>query len=51
MFNPEIKQAPTSQQIPFFTMPDRKISVQDVEHFLSSHYQGTPYDPFEVRCD
>ncbi|XIF20372.1 MAG: C69 family dipeptidase [Acetilactobacillus jinshanensis] len=46
MFNPEIKQRPTSQEIPFIHHTDRKISVQDVEHFLSSHYQRTPYDPF-----
>ena len=46
MFTPGVKQAPTSQNIPFIHHASRKLSVQDVERFLSSHYQGTPYDPF-----
>ena len=46
MFTPSVKQAPTSQRISFIQHADRKISVQDVERFLSSHYQGTQYDPF-----
>lgn len=46
MFNPEIKQSPFSQHLPFFRKPNHKLSVEDVEHFLASHYQRTPYDPF-----
>ena len=45
MFSPEIHQAPTSQHIAFVHHANRKLSVQDVERFLSSHYQNTPYDP------
>ncbi|QBP18356.1 C69 family dipeptidase [Acetilactobacillus jinshanensis] len=37
---------PTSQNIPFIMKPEHKMTVDDVEYFLSSHYQQTPYDPF-----
>ncbi|XIF20240.1 MAG: C69 family dipeptidase [Acetilactobacillus jinshanensis] len=45
MFNPEIHQDPQSQHLPFLMKSHRKLSVNDAEAFLSSHYQGTPYDP------
>ncbi|EKK20953.1 C69 family dipeptidase [Fructilactobacillus florum] len=44
-FNPEIIQEPTSQTLPFLRKSSRLLSVYDAQHFLSSHYQGTPYDP------
>ncbi|WP_220728601.1 C69 family dipeptidase [Apilactobacillus xinyiensis] len=46
LFSPEVKQAPTSRDIPFIQRANRKLSVEDVEYFLSSHYQETEYDPF-----
>lgn len=27
-------------------IPEKKITVEDVKYVLSSHYQGTPYDPY-----
>lgn len=27
-------------------MPEKKITPEDVKYVLSSHYQGTPYDPY-----
>ena len=30
-------------------MPDRKVAVEDIKYMLSSHYQGTPYDPYTTR--
>ena len=27
-------------------MPEKKITPSDVKYILSSHYQGTPYDPY-----
>lgn len=29
----------------------RKITVEDVKYVLSSHYQGTPYDPYGAYGD
>lgn len=45
MFNPSIEQDPTSQDMPFVRKPEKKISVEDVEFFLSSHYNQTKFDP------
>ena len=30
----------------WYMQPDRKITIEDVKYVLSSHYQGTPYDPY-----
>lgn len=47
LFNPEITdQHPTDQDMPFTRKPAKKIAIEDVQFFLSSHYNGTPYDPF-----
>lgn len=27
-------------------VPEKKITPEDVKYVLSSHYQGTPYDPY-----
>lgn len=37
---------PESDNIPWSMVPDRKIAAEDVKYMLSSHYQGTPYDPY-----
>ncbi len=46
LFTPDLEQEPTSQQIPFIQHANRKLAVEDVEYFLTSHYQETPFDPF-----
>ncbi|HIY91810.1 C69 family dipeptidase [Companilactobacillus sp. HBUAS56275] len=46
LFNPEIEQDPTSQKMPMVRKPSKKLAIEDVEYFLSSHYNGTKYDPF-----
>lgn len=48
LFTPDLEQDPTSQEIPFIQRANRKIAIEDVEFFLSSHYNGTPYDPFDT---
>ena len=37
---------PESDDIPWCLIPDRKVTVEDVKYLLSSHYQGTPYNPY-----
>ncbi|ANZ58201.1 C69 family dipeptidase [Fructilactobacillus lindneri] len=44
-FNPKIEQNPNSQQLPFSQKAEHLISVFDAQSFLSSHYQGTVFDP------
>lgn len=36
---------PESQELPFIVKPDQKMSIFDVQRYLGSHYQGTPFDP------
>ncbi len=37
---------PESDDIPWSNVPEKKITVEDVKYLLSSHYQGTKYDPY-----
>ena len=49
-FNPtefeEKKYQPTHDDLPWSLVPEKKITVEDVKYILSSHYQGTEYDPY-----
>ncbi len=42
---------PESDDIPWCLIPERKITVEDAKYVLSSHYQGTPYDPYRKFGD
>ena len=46
---PEADFTPESDDIPWSFIPDRKVTAEDVKYLLSSHYQGTPYDPYSNR--
>ena len=37
---------PESDDIPWSLIPEKKLTVEDVKYLLSSHYQGTPFDPY-----
>ncbi len=37
---------PESDDIPWSFVPEHKVTVEDVKYLLSSHFQGTPYDPY-----
>lgn len=38
--------SPESDTLPWSMVPEKKITVEEVKYLLSSHYQGTPYDPY-----
>jgi len=42
---------PLSDDLPWCLVPERKITVEDIKYVLSSHYQGTPYDPYAKYGD
>lgn len=44
-FTPSAFEEPTSMELPFIRQAEQKISIPEVEAFLGSHYQETPYDP------
>jgi len=37
---------PESDNIPWAMVPDRKIDAAGVAYLLSTHYEGTPYNPY-----
>lgn len=37
---------PTSDNLPFCIIPERKVTIEDIKYILSSHYQSTEYDPY-----
>ena len=43
---PDARYTPVSDDIPWCMVPEKKITVEDVKYLLSSHFQGTPYDPY-----
>lgn len=42
---------PFSDDLPWCMKPEKKITVEDVKYVLSSHFQGTPYDPYGAYGD
>ena len=46
---PDAEFTPEGDDIPWSYVPDRKVAVEDVKYLLSSHYQGTDYDPYSRR--
>ena len=40
---------PESDNIPWSLKPERKVTAEDVKYLLSSHFQGTPYNPYAGR--
>lgn len=48
---PDAEYTPMSDDLPWCMVPEKKITVEDVKYILSSHYQGTPYDPYLAYGD
>lgn len=42
---------PRSNFLPWCMKPERRITVEDAKYVLSSHFQGTPYDPYNTAGD
>ena len=47
---PNADFTPESDNIPWSFVPERKMTPEDVKEMLSSHYQGTQYDPYSVNA-
>ncbi len=48
---PDADYRPDSNDLPWQMVPERKITPEDVKYILSSHFQGTPYDPYQTCGD
>lgn len=44
--SPSARYTPISDDIPWCRVPETKVSVEDMDNVLSSHYEDTPYDPY-----
>lgn len=40
---------PTAQDLPFICHAQNKLAVEDIKLVMSSHYQNTPYDPYQLE--
>ncbi len=45
---PDADFTPESNDIPWCFVPERLITVEEIRYLLGSHYQGTPYDPYDA---
>ena len=43
---PDATYGPESDDIPWSRVPERKVTMEDIKDVLSSHYEGTPFDPY-----
>src|SRR5699024_10521399 len=41
--------SPESDDLPWSRRPERLLTIEDVKDVLSSHYQGTAFDPYSTR--
>lgn len=45
LMNPDQQFEPTDFDLPFISRTDHKITLEDMQTYLGSHYENTPYDP------
>jgi len=45
VLNPTTEQDPESSELPFLRKAEKKISVEDIQFILASHYNETKFDP------
>ena len=48
---PAADYGPRSDDLPWCMVPEKKLTPEDVKYVLSSHYQGTPFDPYASYGD
>ena len=47
--SPAAAYTPISDNIPWCRRPENKVTIEDVDFLMSSHYEGTDYDPYGTR--
>jgi dipeptidase len=43
------RYTPISDDIPWCRVPENKVTIEDVDFIMSSHYEDTPYDTYGTR--
>ncbi|KFI68120.1 C69 family dipeptidase [Bifidobacterium magnum] len=44
--SPQAQYRPDSNDIPWCKTPENKVTIENVDFLMSSHFEGTPYDPY-----
>ncbi|MBW3078489.1 C69 family dipeptidase [Bifidobacterium simiiventris] len=44
--SPAARYTPISDDIPWCRVPENKVTIEDVDFLLGSHFEDTPYDPY-----
>ncbi|MBO4359301.1 MAG: C69 family dipeptidase, partial [Eubacteriaceae bacterium] len=47
----DARYRPDSDDLPWCMVPEKKVTLEDIKYVLSSHYQGTKYDPYAQYGD
>lgn len=47
--SPAARYTPESDDIPWCRVPENKVTIEDVDFLLASHFEGTPYDPYGTK--
>lgn len=49
--SPTAQYGPESDDIPWCRRPERRVSVEDIDFLMASHFEGTPFDPYGRKGD
>lgn len=47
--SPAARYTPESDDIPWCRVPENKVTIEDVDFLLASHFEDTPYDPYGTK--
>ncbi|MCH4209365.1 C69 family dipeptidase [Bifidobacterium sp.] len=47
--SPAAPLTPISEDIPWCRVPENKVTIEDIDFIMSSHYEDTPYDVYGVQ--
>lgn len=48
---PDADYTAFSDDIPWCMVPEHKVTLEEIKYVLSSHYQGTDFDPYSKHAD
>ena len=49
--SPAAPYGPESDDLPWCRRPEHKVTIEDIDVLMSSHFEGTPYDPYGRKGD
>lgn len=49
--SPAAPYGPESDDLPWCRRPENKVSIEDIDFLMASHFEGTPFDPYGRKGD